>query len=102
MSDQEETFAQASGLPSGGEVFDALAGDHVPADVTPGPAPVIAGTFAIYEDGRGGYVLVTDTEAHGISRQHIPGALIKLAGGGLLGVGGGALGRRLLGKLGGS
>jgi hypothetical protein len=40
--------------------------------------PVIAGTFAIYEDGHGGFVLVTDTE-HGTDRKHIPSTFVKLA-----------------------
>lgn len=41
-------------------------------------SPVMAGTFAIYEDGSGGYVLVTDTGLGGTDRRHIPGALIKM------------------------
>lgn len=51
-----------------------------------GPAPVAAGTFAIYEDGQGGYVLVADMPAHGgITRRHIPAAIVKMAtGGGLI------------------
>jgi hypothetical protein len=50
-----------------------------------GPAPMLAGTFAIYEDGTGGYVLVTDTQDHGVSRKHIPAAMVKMVtGGGLL------------------
>ncbi len=53
------------------------------------PEPVIAGTFALYEDGEGGFVLVTQTERHGIDRKHIPKALVKMA------TGGGILGRRL-------
>jgi hypothetical protein len=48
-------------------------------EIAAGPVPAIAGTFAIYEDGHGGYVLVTETEQHGIIRKHIPGALLKLA-----------------------
>jgi hypothetical protein len=41
------------------------------------PAPALAGTFAIYEDGQGGFVLVTDTGT-GPDRKHIPGGLIKM------------------------
>ena len=48
-----------------------------PADSA--PDCVIAGTFAIYLDGKGGYVLVTDTREHGIQRQHVPHAMVKLA-----------------------
>lgn len=62
--------------------------EDVPADVTTGPDILIAGTFAIYDDGRGGYVLVTETEAHGVIRKHIPSALVKLVAGG-----GGIMGR---------
>ncbi len=58
--------------------------------------PVAAGTFAIYEDGQGGYVLVTqmpsavtEENPEGVARKHIPGALVKMA------TGGGLLGRRL-------
>lgn len=36
------------------------------------PVPLIAGTFAIYEDGKGGYVFVADTTQHGVTRKHIP------------------------------
>lgn len=43
-----------------------------------GPTPVLAGTFAIYHDGDGGFVLVTDT-GEGPQRKHIPAAIIKLA-----------------------
>lgn len=60
-----------------------------------GPTPVLAGTFAIYEDGKGGYVLVTDTVQHGEDRRHIPAAMVKLA------TGGGLVSRRLAGLLGG-
>lgn len=60
------------------------------ADVAPtGPAPLAAGTFAIYEDGQGGYVLVTDMPGSGVQRKHIPAALVKLV------TGGGVLSRRL-------
>lgn len=43
--------------------------------------PLLAGTFAIYEDGKGGYVLVTNTDEHGTQRKHIPGALVKMMNG---------------------
>jgi hypothetical protein len=46
-------------------------------EATDTPTPVIAGTFAIYEDGDGGFVLVTDT-GEGPQRKHIPSAIIKL------------------------
>lgn len=58
------------------------------------PAPMLAGTFAIYEDGQGGYVLVTDTPDHGMMRKHIPAGLVKLA------TGGGMVSRKLAGIFG--
>jgi hypothetical protein len=62
----------------------------------PGPAPMLAGTFAIYEDGNGGFVLVTDTTPDGTDpqRKHIPAALVKMA------TGGGLIGRKLSGLFG--
>jgi hypothetical protein len=59
-----------------------------------GPEPMLAGTFALYEDGQGGFVLVTDTEDHGEQRKHIPAALVKMA------TGGGLIGRKLAGIFG--
>lgn len=59
-----------------------------------GPEALLAGTFALYEDGQGGYVLVTDTVQHGTDRKHIPAALVKMA------TGGGIIGRKLAGMFG--
>jgi hypothetical protein len=42
------------------------------------PVPALAGTFALYEDGVGGFVLVTDVGGE-VTRKHIPGALVKMA-----------------------
>lgn len=60
------------------------------------PEPMVAGTFALYEDGVGGFVLVTQTEKFGVDRKHIPAALVKMA------MGGGILGRKLGGLFGGA
>lgn len=50
------------------------------------PTPLMAGTFAIYEDGKGGYVLVAQRDGEAApDRKHIPGALVKVLTGGLLG-----------------
>jgi hypothetical protein len=49
--------------------------DQAPAE----PLPLLAGTFAVYEDGRGGYVLVIDTPATGVERRHIPGKMVRVA-----------------------
>lgn len=48
--------------------------------------PTFAGTYAVYEDGSGGYMLVTDDMHLGVQRKKIPAALIKmLDGNGFLG-----------------
>ncbi len=57
-------------------------------------APMLAGKFAIYEDGKGGFILMTETEGHGVQRKHIPAALVKLA------TSPGILGRKFAGILG--
>lgn len=59
------------------------------------PLAMLEGTFAIYQDGHGGFVLVTDTVQHGTDRRHIPAAMVKLA------TGGGMISRRLAGMFGG-
>jgi hypothetical protein len=51
--------------------------------------PMISGWFALYEDGEGGFVLVTETDKGGLQRKHIPSAIVKIA------TGGGILGRKL-------
>ena len=64
---------------------------------TPGPVPMCAGTFAIYEDGLGGFMLVTDMPNHGgVAKRHIPAALVKMA------TGGGMISRRFAGLFGGT
>ena len=41
----------------------------------PGPIPALAGTFVIYEDGKGGYVLVVDVGGE-VTHKHIPAAMV--------------------------
>lgn len=53
--------------------------------VTEEPKPLLAGTFALYDDLNGGYVLVTETPDHGIVKKSIPGMLVKLMRGGPIG-----------------
>ncbi len=60
----------------------------------PGPIPVLAGTFALYEDGKGGVVLVTEVGGE-VTRKHIPAALVKMA------MGDGAVSRRVRAMMGG-
>lgn len=50
------------------------------------PVPLVAGTFAIYDASDGGYVLVTQTDQETEPmRRHIPGKVVRLATGGMLG-----------------
>lgn len=52
---------------------------------SPQPTPLAAGTFALYDDGHGGFVLVTDMGG-GPIRKHIPGTIVKLISrGGMMG-----------------
>ena len=51
-----------------------------PLAAEPGPIPVLAGTFALYDDGHGGYVLVTDVGGE-VTKKAIPAALVKMATG---------------------
>jgi len=70
-----------------------------PAEEPAGPVPLLAGSFALYDDGQGGFILVTKTVQQGVNRAHIPRKLVKLGtalsggkeGGGFFGrlVGGG-------------
>lgn len=41
------------------------------------PTPIISGSFAIYEDGRRGYVMVANTAEFGVQRKHIPAAAVR-------------------------
>lgn len=61
----------------------------------PGPnqfglLPVMAGTFAIYEDTDGGMVLVADVAGQGVTRRKIPAQIVSM-----LHSGGGPVGRML-------
>lgn len=58
------------------------------------PVPALAGTFALYEDGSGGFVLVTDVGGE-VTRKAIPAAIVKLA------TGDGAMSKRVRAMLGG-
>lgn len=93
MNDDTVTVDQPelSGAPlvEGVVVEGVVVDDSQPAPADQ-PAPLIAGTFALYDDGQAGFVLVTETTDHGLNRRHIPAGMVKLAtklaqGGGLLG-----------------
>lgn len=65
---------------------DDLAAALAELESAPTHTPLMAGTFALYGDGKGGLVLVTETADGGVQRRQIPARLIKLAtGGGILG-----------------
>jgi len=59
-----------------------------------GPVPQLAGTFALYDDDHGGYVLVTDVGGD-VTRKHIPAALVRMA------MGDGVVSRRVRALMGG-
>lgn len=71
----------------------ASAGPDVPPgavlgaqDGSGGHAVVMAGTFVIYDDGKGGLVLVVTDPEGNVTRKHIPAAVVGMArGGGLMG-----------------
>jgi len=42
------------------------------------PAPMLAGTFALYQSPDGGFVLVTDIPGRGVEQKIIPGKVVKL------------------------
>jgi hypothetical protein len=47
------------------------------------PAPMMAGSFGIYDDGGGGYWLMVKLDGQDeVQRKHIPAKLIKLASSG--------------------
>ena len=62
-----------------GAALDRLATE--PAPDPNAPQPMYAGTFAIYSDGNGGFVLVADVngETH---RRHIPATVVRMINGG--------------------
>lgn len=59
---------------------DAETTESAPLAAEPGPVPMMAGTFALYDDGHGGVVLVTDIGGE-ITKKAIPAALVKLTTG---------------------
>lgn len=60
---------------------DAEAVAATPAAAAPpsGPEPIAAGTYAVYDDTAGGYVLVIGTREGETHRKHLPGHLVKMA-----------------------
>lgn len=50
-----------------------------PAPPPEAPDPMAAGTYAVYEDGQGGYVLVLGTREGETHRKHVSGYMVKMA-----------------------
>lgn len=54
--------------------------DQAPPPQQPeAPVPLAAGTYAIYDDGHGGYVMVAATSDGAVHHKHIPAAMVKMA-----------------------
>lgn len=68
--------------------------ESAPLAAEPGPVPLMAGTFALYDDGHGGIILVTDVDG-AVTKKAIPAALVKMA------TGDGAVSRRVRALMGG-
>lgn len=65
---------------------DAEAAAATPAAAAPdpdapakGPVPMAAGTYAVYDDQNGGYVLVIGTREGETHHKHIPARIVKMA-----------------------
>ncbi|MFJ8719758.1 hypothetical protein ACIRD9_42605 [Streptomyces violaceus] len=66
---------------------DAEAVDATPAAATPppdastpdGPVPIAAGTYAVYDDQDGGFVLVLGTREGQTHHKHVPARVVKMA-----------------------
>ena len=60
---------------------DEEAAADTPAAAAPpsGPEPLAAGTYAVYDDGKGGYVLVLGTREGETHHKHLPSHIVKMA-----------------------
>jgi len=52
--------------------------DQVVTEESEAPEPLLTGTFALYADGKGGYVIVGETPVHGVVRKHISPSLMRM------------------------
>lgn len=62
----------------GGEAVDATPAAAPPPPDTAPRTPIAAGTYAVYDDGNGGVVLVIGTREGETHHKHIPAKLIKM------------------------
>lgn len=64
---------------------ELVADEAGPVITAAGPVPLLAGTFAIYDDQAGGYAVVAETvDAEGATQVHrkaIPAAMVRLVQG---------------------
>lgn len=76
-----ELFSHEDGAPAPHAVPDAPERDpEHDAAVPAAPAPLAAGTYAVYPDGAGGFMLVLGMAGESEPFQHhIPAAMIKMA-----------------------
>lgn len=65
--------------------FAAPPPDPLPEPASPPPptaaplAPIAAGTYAVYEDGAGGFMFVIAPREGGTFKHHVPAAMVKMA-----------------------
>lgn len=57
---------------------EAVAATPAAAAPSPGPDPLAAGTYAVYEDGHGGVMLVIGTREGEIHKKHLSAKIIKM------------------------
>jgi hypothetical protein len=50
-----------------------------PPEQPAAPVPIAAGTYSLYQDGAGGYVLVIGTSEGAVHHKHIPAKVVKMA-----------------------
>jgi hypothetical protein len=77
--EQQPAEAAQNEHPDDAPKRDAEAVDAAPAAAQDGPEPMAAGTFAIYDDTRGGYVFVISTREGQTIHKHFPATVVKAA-----------------------
>lgn len=61
------------------EAVAATPAAAAPHSGAPAPEPMAAGTYAVYNDQQGGYVLVIGTREGETHHKHLPAHLVKMA-----------------------
>lgn len=87
--DAQAAFVNEGGAPERDEeVQAALTGEEPSVSLPDAPEPLWAGTYAIYDDGSEGLMLVIGTREGEVHHKHLPAAMLKMAekmGGSMLG-----------------